>query len=187
MTATLQAPAPPTVTWRDRLQPLAYAGGGWAVTLLVTVIAGLLRFIRLDQPATNLEKGKVIPGYIFDEVYYACDSKSLIAYGTEHSTVSGAPFCTLTDEPAFAVHPPLGKWLIGLGEKMFGFDSFGWRFAAAVFGTLTVLLVVRIGRRMTGSTLLGGLAGLLLAFDGLHFVLSRVAMLEGQRKRLDQR
>ncbi|MDP9183012.1 MAG: phospholipid carrier-dependent glycosyltransferase [Actinomycetota bacterium] len=178
MTATLQAPAPPTVSWRDRLQPLAYAGGGWGVTLFVTVIAGLLRFIRLDQPATNLEKGKVIPGYIFDEVYYACDARSLVTYGTEHSTVSGAPFCTLTDQPAFAVHPPLGKWMIGLGEKAFGFDTFGWRFAAALFGTLTVLLVVRIGRRMTGSTLLGGLAGLLLAFDGLHFVLSRTAMLD---------
>jgi dolichyl-phosphate-mannose--protein O-mannosyl transferase len=180
MTATLDQPALDAPTWRDRLQPMTYAGGGWAVTFFVTVIAGLLRFIRLDQPATTLtDKGVVQgPGDIFDEVYYACDAHSLIRYGVEHATTSGAPFCTTNDQPAFVVHPPLGKWMIGLGEKVFGFDTFGWRFAAALFGTLTVLLVVRIGRRMTGSTLLGGLAGLLLALDGLHFVQSRVAMLD---------
>jgi dolichyl-phosphate-mannose-protein mannosyltransferase len=180
MTATIDRASAAAATWRERLQPLTYAGGGWAVTLLVTTIAGLLRFIRLDQPATTLtDKGLVEgPGDIFDEVYYACDSHNLIRYGVEHATSSTGAFCTPTDQPAFVVHPPLGKWLIGLGEKAFGFDTFGWRFAAALFGTLTILLVVRIGRRMTGSTLLGGLAGLLLALDGLHFVQSRVAMLD---------
>jgi dolichyl-phosphate-mannose--protein O-mannosyl transferase len=180
MTATLERPAAAAVTWRDRLQPLAYQGGGWGVTVLVTLFAGLLRFIRLDQPATTLtDKGVVQgPADIFDEVYYACDAHNLIRYGVEHATASGGAFCTSTDDPAFVVHPPLGKWLIGLGEKAFGFDTFGWRFAAALFGTLTVLLVVRIGRRMTGSSLLGGFAGFLLALDGLHFVQSRVAMLD---------
>jgi dolichyl-phosphate-mannose--protein O-mannosyl transferase len=180
MTATLDRPALTAPTWRDRLQPLTYSAGGWGVTLLVTAVAGLLRFIRLDQPATTLtDKGIAQgPGDIFDEVYYACDAHNLVTYGVEHASQSGAAFCTPTAEPAFVVHPPLGKWLIGLGEKAFGFDSFGWRFAAALVGTLTVLLVVRIGRRMTGSTLLGGLAGLLLALDGLHFVQSRVAMLD---------
>lgn len=180
MTATLDRPTLSAPTWRDRLQPLAYSGGGWGVTLLVTVIAGLLRFVRLDQPATTLtDKGAVQgPGDIFDEVYYACDAYNLVQHGFERATQAGAAFCTSTDAPAFVVHPPLGKWLIGLGEKAFGFNTFGWRFAAAVVGTLTVLLVVRIGRRMTGSTLLGGFAGLLLALDGLHFVQSRVAMLD---------
>ncbi len=183
MTATLDRPlteAPPTSTWRDRLRPLVDGAGGWGVTLLVTVVAGLLRFIRLDQPATTLtDKGVVQgPADIFDEVYYACDAHNLIRYGVERASEANGPFCTPTGQPAFVVHPPLGKWLIGIGEKLFGFDTFGWRFAAALFGTLTVLLVVRIGRRMTGSTLLGGFAGLLLALDGLHFVQSRVAMLD---------
>lgn len=181
MTATLDRPAAQdTPDWRTRLTPLVHGAGGWGITLLVTVVAGLLRFLRVDQPATTLtDKGVVQgPADIFDEVYYACDAWSLVNHGVERATTPGAPFCTLTDQPAFVVHPPLGKWFIGLGEKMFGFDTFGWRFAAAVFGTLTVLLVVRIGRRMTGSTVLGGLAGLLLALDGLHFVQSRVAMLD---------
>jgi dolichyl-phosphate-mannose--protein O-mannosyl transferase len=182
MTATLDRPlteAPPT-TWRDRLQPLVDGYGGWGLTLFVTVVAGLVRFLRLDQPATTLtDKGVVQgPADIFDEVYYACDAHNLVTHGVERASASTGPFCTATGDPAFVVHPPLGKWLIGIGEKLFGFDTFGWRFSAAVFGTLTVLLLVRVGRRMTGSTLLGGLAGLLLAFDGLHFVQSRVAMLD---------
>ena len=169
-----------TDSWRDRLRPLVYGSGGWPVTLLVTVLAGLLRFLRLDQPATNLSNGKVVAGDIFDELYYACDAQSLLKYGVEHaSTSTDAKFCALQpDAPAFVVHPQLGKWLIAVGEHFMGFNTWGWRISAAVFGTLTVLLVVRIGRRMTGSTLLGCLAGLFLALDGLHFVQSRIATLD---------
>ncbi len=56
--------------------------------------------------------------------------------------------------------------------------EFGWRFSAAVAGTLSVLLLVRIARRMFGSTILGCAAGLLLALDGFHLVLSRSALLD---------
>ena len=189
MTATLDRPAPeptttprdsPPPTWRERLQPLVRPGGGWGVTLFLTVMAGLLRFVRLDQPASTLSVKGVAegPGDIFDELYYACDAKNLLRFGVEHASKAGAAFCTPEDGGAFVVHPPLGKWLIAIGEQLFGFNTFGWRFSAALFGTLTVLLVVRIGRRMTGSTLLGGFAGLLLTLDGLHFVQSRVAMVD---------
>src|SRR5206468_8222637 len=56
--------------------------------------------------------------------------------------------------------------------------SLGWRFSAAVVGSLAVLMIARIARRLFRSTMLGCVAGLLLAFDGLEFVQSRVAMLD---------
>jgi len=68
--------------------------------------------------------------------------------------------------------------LIALGEKAFGMDPFGWRIASAVVGALMVLVMVRLARRVTGSTVLGCVAGLLLCFDGLHLVLSRLALLD---------
>ena len=52
-------------------------------------------------------------------------------------------------------------------------EPVGWRFACAVFGSLAILLICRIARRMTRSTLLGCIAGLLMSLDGLEFVLSR--------------
>ena len=76
------------------------------------------------------------------------------------------------------VHPEVGKWLIGAGEQVFGFDALGWRAAPAIVGTLMVLVIIRLVRRLTGSTLLGGVAGLLLCFDGLALVLSRLALLD---------
>ena len=52
------------------------------------------------------------------------------------------------------------------------------RIASAVIGSLMLVLMVRLVRRMTGSTLLGVVAGLLLCFDGMQFVLSRTALLD---------
>jgi dolichyl-phosphate-mannose--protein O-mannosyl transferase len=72
----------------------------------------------------------------------------------------------------------VGKWLIALGEKAFGMDPFGWRVAAAVVGSLMVLVMCRLVRRMTRSTALGLVGGLVLSLDGLQFVLSRLALLD---------
>ncbi len=186
MTATLDAaapspapqpapqPAPLAAPWRTRILPPTPGRGGWLATLLVGLIAGVLRVVRLDIPA----------GRIFDEIYYACDAQNLLRFGVEVGTESApddpgvAMRCTPTGEAGFIVHPPFGKWLIALGMRVFGVNEFGWRVAAAVVGTLMVVVLVRVTRRMTGSTLLGCLAGLLLALDGLHFVQSRVAMLD---------
>ena len=60
-----------------------------------------------------------------------------------------------TNDPSMVVHPEVGKWLIALGEKAFGMDPFGWRISAAVVGSLMVLVMCRLVRRMTGSTALG--------------------------------
>ena len=175
MTATLDAatsrlarPSP----WRARILPPTTGRGGWTATLLVGLVAGLLRVLRLEQPE----------GRIFDEIYYVCDAQNLLRFGVEVATEGGnaeaQARCEPTGEAGFIVHPPLGKWLIALGIRLFGADEFGWRIAAAVVGTLTVVVLVRVTRRMTGSTVLGCLAGLLLTFDGLHFVLSRAALLD---------
>ncbi|MGI8537119.1 MAG: dolichyl-phosphate-mannose--protein mannosyltransferase, partial [Mycobacteriales bacterium] len=184
MTATLDAaaasPVAPAATspgphWRTRILPPTDGRGGWLATLLIGLLAGVLRLVRLDIPA----------GRIFDEVYYACDAQNLLRFGVEVATVGNSDEdpnagmrCTPTGEAGFVVHPPLGKWAIALGIKVFGANEFGWRIAAAVAGTLMVVVLVRVTRRMTGSTVLGCLAGLLLAVDGLHFVQSRVAMLD---------
>lgn len=84
------------------------------------------------------------------------------------------------DNPAYGVivHPPVGKQMIALGEMLFGYTPLGWRFSAAAFGTVLVLLIVRITRRMPRSTMIGAIAGILLICDGTTFVSSRIGMVD---------
>ncbi|WP_313897008.1 phospholipid carrier-dependent glycosyltransferase [Streptomyces sp. GC420] len=148
----------------------------WGGPLLITLVAGVLRFWNLGSPRD----------VIFDETYYAKDAWALVQQGYEGTWPKNANDAILDDpqriplgsDPSYVVHPPVGKWVIGVGEWMFGLDPFGWRFMVAVLGTLSVLMLCRIGRRLFRSTFLGCLAGALLAVDGLHFVMSRTALLD---------
>lgn len=106
---------------------------------------------------------------VFDEVYYA---KEGCYYAT--GSLSACGLETAPNE----VHPPLGKWLIGIGIKGFGFDSFGWRIAAVVAGTITIALLYVLAKKVLRSTVGASLASGLLAIDFLHFVQSRIAMLD---------
>ncbi|WP_327089296.1 phospholipid carrier-dependent glycosyltransferase [Nonomuraea sp. NBC_01738] len=159
---------------------------GWLGPGLVAVFGAFLRFFRLDDPHS----------VVFDETYYAKDAYSLLKYGVERTflgdndhpvadqrLVTGnldifKQCAEANDCASYVAHPPLGKWMIGLGEWMWGMNPFGWRFMAAVVGALSILIIARLARRMTRSTLLGCFAGLLLSLDGLHFVLSRTALLD---------
>lgn len=132
----------------------------WLALGIVTLIAGILRFVGLDRP-----KGK-----IFDEIYYATDAHNLWRLGYEWDEKANTA--------GYVVHPPLGKWLIGIGEQFFGYNELGWRFSAALFGTLTVLMIMIVAKKLFNSTVLACAAGLLMAFDGMHFVLSRSALLD---------
>src|SRR4029453_6472130 len=189
--ATSAPPAPPAAAEPERLRNelLARLLGtrqpastplGWAAIFAVTFVAGLLRFWRLDRPHR----------LVFDETYYVKQGVSYLKSGYElrwngNATASvDARFRSgdtnvFMNEPDFVVHPPVGKWMIAAGEWVFGpASSWGWRFSAALCGTLSVLMVVLITRRLLRSTLLGVVAGLLLAVEGHHFVLSRTGLLD---------
>ena len=163
---------------RGRLVP-AMTGSefwGWAGPALVTLFGAFLRFYRLGIPHAVL----------FDETYYVPDAYGILKHGVEINHVKNVNallargnthiFTGLNGE--YVVHPPLGKIMIAVGEWVFGLTPFGWRFAVALLGSLAILMTARIARRMTRSTLLGCVAGLLLALDGLELVLSRTAILD---------
>ena len=158
------------------VMPLGVRARGWIVTGVVGVIAALLRLIGLNHPKTLM----------FDEIYYVKDAYSLWHLGYEGSWAANSDaaftngnFSGLSTEAAYVVHPQLGKWLIGAGMEIFGPESpFGWRFMPAVAGILTVMLLTRLTMRLTRSPLLAGLAGLLLAIDGVALTESRIGLLD---------
>ncbi len=130
--------------------------------LPITIITAFGLLLRL----WNLNKPK---GYIFDEIYYAKNANSLITNGVELNS---------TNQAEFVVHPPLGKWLIGLGIKLFGNNEFGWRISAAMIGTASIVLIYLIALKLFDSIFLASLASAFLALDGLNLVMSRVALLD---------
>jgi dolichyl-phosphate-mannose-protein mannosyltransferase len=137
---------------------------GWApvdtlALIAVTALGGALRLTRLDLPKT----------IVFDETYYAKDA---CFYLNLSQKVCGV------DSEQTLVHPPMGKWLIAGGIKLFDYDSFGWRFAAALAGTITIALLYLLARKLLSSTLGASISSGLLAVDFLHFVQSRIAMLD---------
>lgn len=179
----MPAPDRSVATLADRLSPPMPSSSwrGWIGPLVVTAIAGILRIWNLGWPHT----------INFDETYYPKDALSLLRFGVEKAMVDGANDTLLASdgnwrtieifkpEGAFVVHPPVGKWVIASGEYIFGATPFGWRIAVAILGTLAVLITARTVRRMTRSDLIGTLAGLLLALEGMSIVLSRTGLLDG--------
>ncbi|MEX2504622.1 MAG: phospholipid carrier-dependent glycosyltransferase [Egicoccus sp.] len=125
----------------------------WLVPAAVLLAGIVLLVARLGEPAD----------IVFDETYYVGDARSMLETGLEDG---------------FAVHPPLGKWIIAAGIAVVGDTPFGWRITGALAGALVAMLTALIVRRLTGRTALGGLAGALVLLDGVFLVQARTAMLD---------
>ena len=137
-------------------------------------------WVRFEHPINALAFGVVglavrvwnlgsPKGFIFDEVYYAQNAHSLALHGVELNAKGIADFI---------VHPPVGKWLIALGIKVFGFNEFGWRISSAIIGSLSILLIYLVAQKLFSSTLISSSAAILTLADGLHLVHSRTALLD---------
>lgn len=130
-----------------------------AIAPLVIALASFI--LRLFNLAS-------IKSLIFDEVYYVDGARDFLKYGVE---VSGS-------QPEFVVHPPVGKWMIASGIRLFGDNALGWRFTTALVGSLMILVVALIAHRLFYSPILTALASGLMAIDGLALVHSRTALLD---------
>uniref|UniRef100_UPI00404958DF dolichyl-phosphate-mannose--protein mannosyltransferase n=1 Tax=Candidatus Planktophila sp. TaxID=2175601 RepID=UPI00404958DF len=129
-----------------------------AAPILIAIGAFFLRVINLGTPK----------GFVFDEVYYVDGARDFLRYGVE----------VADSKPEFVVHPPIGKWCIALGIKIFGDSEFGWRIAAAIAGTLIILIAARLAHELFYSPFLTAVTAALMAFDGLLLVHSRTALLD---------
>jgi dolichyl-phosphate-mannose-protein mannosyltransferase len=129
----------------------------WLIVGLLTLVAGLFRFINLHYPAA----------IVFDETYFA-------KFAHDY----------LTNTPFFDAEPPLAKFLIAGGEWLFKSDPntltnpFGWRFATAVFGTAVIPMMYLFAKRLFGGFVVPCLAAIFALLDGLLLVESRVAVID---------
>lgn len=130
-----------------------------SVALAMVILFGAVtRFVNLGRPNE----------LVFDEVYYVDGARDFLSFGVELDN----------SQAEFVVHPPLGKWAIAAGIKVFGDTPFGWRFSAALVGTLSILLVFLIAQKLFNSFFISMCCTVLMSLDGLHLVMSRTALLD---------
>ena len=131
--------------------------------LVITAVTGILRFWDLGHPT----------GFVFDEVYYAKAGCIVIGGSDQMCEIHSSDEHYWVEhkwDVGSWVHPPLGKWMTGMGIKAFGMDAFGWRFASAVAGTLIATFVALIAYLLFGSVVWTYVAGLLVAVEHLNHV-----------------
>ena len=137
----------------------------------VTILAGWLRIVHVSNPSD----------YVFDEVYYPKAACILVGWSNQTCTIDSSDeryWRTTKWDVGSWVHPPLGKWEIAMGVKLFGMRSFGWRISSVVAGTLVVTLTAVMAQLLFGSALWTAVAGLLMAVENLNVVMSRVGLLD---------
>ena len=125
-------------------------------------------------------------GYIFDEVYFAQDAcKDLV--GMDYLDPE-PPLAKLFIAAGIVVGGtwmhydqgrtiPAGKTCEAEGTLP-GFGTWGWRLASLVFGTALVPLIYVIALRIWPDRFFATTAALLMTFDGMSFVQSRIGMID---------
>lgn len=99
---------------------------------------------------------------MFDEVYYA---------GSAYEFSTGQEMLEQT-------HPPFGKWIIALGEALFGVNPFGWRFMISLMATLMLPIMFWFVWRLFFIEEIALTATALLSLEFMHFTLGRIATID---------
>ena len=121
----------------------------WAILASLSFIGFVVAVVHLGVPGEKY----------FDEVYFPLSAEQYL---------HGVPQREWT-------HPPLVKLVIAFSIMLTGDHPFGWRFLNTVIGSLEIGLIYAFAKRLTSSTPLAAVAGVMLAFDGFHLAEERIS------------
>jgi len=143
------------------------ANWDWLSTILIAAV--ILRFWNLHAPSN----------IVFDEFHYVPAAKILVGVDPHPGMKAWFAYPLIVKSPDINFsHPPLGKFIIGAGIKLFGDRGIGWRFFSAIFGTLSLIVFFVLALELFKDRFLANLATFFLSFDFMHVVQSRIAMLD---------
>ena len=131
--------------------------------IVLILLAIFTRFWRLGVPDT----------YHFDEVYHAFTAKEMLLGNPAAWEFWNTPPAGFAYE---WTHPPLAKLFMALGMLILGTNPFGWRFFGALAGVGIIFLVYLLAKKLFKSQFIATVASLLLTFETLLFVQSRIGM-----------
>lgn len=124
----------------------------WLTALVMGFLSLALFLFRINTP----------PAYFYDEGAYVQSARTFLSGAADTNPQ----------------HPPLAKFIIAGGLKVFGDNPFGWRFASAVCGSLTLVALFLWTYLLLNDFALSLIAAGLTLFNNFLFVMSRVAMLD---------
>ena len=145
--------------------------------VVITVVFLFLAIFNLGETAKVdvtreinilMETGAMSPGsthlnnIYFDEIYH-------VRTAVEHIE---------NIYPYETSHPPLGKELIAASILTFGMSPMGWRLFGAIFGVIMVTVMYIFIKNMFGRTIVAACGALLLGFDFMRYVQTRIATID---------
>ena len=127
------------------------------------IFSTVIRLWRINEPAR----------YYFDEVYHVVTAR---AYA-QNNPAAYDPFSPPPEEGTAYdwLHPPLAKLMQAASIKLFGDTPVAWRLPSAIFGAALILATAVLATVMFGKRA-GVFSGLILGFENLTFVMSRITM-----------
>jgi len=116
----------------------------------------------LSEIETPAETRTHLDNLYFDEIYH-------VRTAVEHIE---------NVHPYEISHPPLGKEIIAASILTFGMSPLGWRLFGAIFGVLMLLVMYIFIKNMFGRTTVATCGTLLLGFDFMRFVQTRLGTID---------
>ena len=133
------------------------------ILLFIILLAIVLRVYKLS---------KVPPSLYWDEASLGYNAYSILLTARDEY----GKFLPLTNFAAFGDYKPPGYIYAAVPSvAIFGLNEFAIRFPSALFGTLTVLLIYLISKRLFESEIISQIAALFLAISPWHLQFSRGA------------
>lgn len=118
--------------------------------------------LLFDEQTTSVRHPGFLNSTYFDEIYHA---RTAYEYWQDQS-------------PYETTHPPLGKWLIGIGIQLFGLSPWGWRIIGTLFGAAMIPAIYMFARALFTSRKYAIMAMMLLAVEFMHFTQTRIATID---------
>lgn len=135
----------------------------WALIYIISAAVSL--FMRLINIGFT-DNGN---SPVFDEKHYAPQAFQMLFIPGHQEAFPGY---------GLVVHPPLGKTLLSIGEKIFGYTPLGWRIMPIIAGVIIVVLLMRMIHIITGNAAAVIFTAVLANLEGTQIFMSRIAMLD---------
>jgi len=122
---------------------------------------------EIDEVAIERAEGRFVPRSHMDSLYF--DEIFFVRTAAEHIQ---------NLNPFENTHPPLGKLLISASISTIGESPFGWRLFGAISGVIMLVIMYLLLKNMFGKTIVATCGTLLLGFDFMRFVQTRLGTVD---------